>query len=140
MTAGFFDPDLRVETWFDLDLVPEAWFDIDLIQSDTGADTTAPVPSVSPSKTRISRVTGFDTTVLTITADEPVIEYQIRRVSAGAQAITDGQLIEQNTMTATTSFSPDVTDDELVAAIGSATDGNYLIKVFVKDVAGNWSI
>lgn len=39
--------------------------------------------------------------------------------------------------TGVTSFTTTITDDELVA--GGGVEGNNLLKVFVKDAAGNWS-
>jgi len=37
-----------------------------------------------------------------------------------------------------TQFTATLTDDELVAA--GAVEGNNVLKVFVKDAAGNWSL
>jgi hypothetical protein len=88
--------------------------------------------------TKISRVVGKDSLNLTVTADEAFVEYQIRRVSSSADPVTSGSLLEQATISSTTSYSMNITDDELIAA--AAVEGSNTLKVFVKDAAGNWSV
>lgn len=103
-------------------------------------DTTAPTPDiVSFAGSRISRVSGKDASTFTITADEAFVEYKIKIVSDAGDPHTAGVLVEQATVASTTSTGVDVTDDEIVAAEGSVVDGPKLVKVFVKDAAGNWS-
>ena len=101
-------------------------------------DIVAPVLSVdSVDATRISRVPGKDAVNVTFTAGEAFVEYEVRRVSSTADGRAMGSQVEMATVSARTSHSIVITDDELIAA--SAVEGTNLLKVFVKDAAGNWS-
>jgi len=104
-----------------------------------GGDTVAPgaitITDVTASK--ISRVAGKDALDVSFTADEAFVEYQLRRVTAESDPIGSGTLVEQATVSARTAHSATITDDELLAAAG--TEGTNVLKVFVKDAAGNWS-
>jgi len=109
------------------------------VQPPAAGDTTPPTVSLTgAATTRISRQSGKDTSGFTITADEEFVAYEIRSVPSGASPVTAGDLIETATHAATTEKAVDVTDAELEAAVGAA-EGNYVIKAFVKDAAGNWS-
>ena len=102
-------------------------------------DTTAPgtINVTGVSVTKISRVAGKDVVNATVTADEAFVEYMVRKVSSGSDTRTMGTLVEQATIASTTSFAFSITDDELIA--GAGAEGSNLLKVFVKDAAGNWS-
>lgn len=104
------------------------------------SDSTPPgainITGITTSK--ISRVVGKDSLDFTVSADEAFVEYQIRRVSSSADPITAGSLLEQATIPSTTSYSMNITDDELIAAAG--VEGSNTLKVFVRDAAGNWSL
>lgn len=101
------------------------------------ADTTPPIPNVtSVATTKISRVVGKDAANVTFTADENFVEYEVRRVPLTTSGRV-GTLIETAVVSARTSHTITITDDELIAASG--TEGSNLLKVFVKDAAGNWS-
>ena len=113
-----------------------------LLQEDV---TTPPTPNITagPTKTRISRVAGQDSFTVDWQADEDFAHYQLRVVpSAGSTYVEGAQLeLDENPAsggTATTTYTATVTDDEMVAA--SATEGANLIKIFVQDLAGNWSV
>lgn len=104
------------------------------------SDTTSPVVTVvSVSKTKISRISPQDFTDVQFSADENFVEYQIRVVPANDSLVTAGTLIESGLMSGNsgTQYTKTITDDELVAA--SSPDGSKIIKIFVKDAAGNWS-
>ena len=102
-------------------------------------DTTAPgnINVTGVTATKMSRVTGKDAIDATFTADEAFVEYMIRKVSAAGDTRLMGTLVEQATVASRTSHTTTITDDELVAATGA--EGTNLLKVFVKDAAGNWS-
>jgi hypothetical protein len=102
-------------------------------------DTTPPgaINVTVQTVSKISQVAGKDSTDITFTANENFVEYQIRRVSSGADNVAMGTLVEGTTVTARGEHTVTITDDELIAASGS--EGSNLLKVFVKDAAGNWS-
>jgi len=102
------------------------------------SDTTAPIPTVTVvDVTKISRVVGKDVVNVTFTTDEAFVEYEIRRVSSGSDSQAAGNQVEAATVSSRTSHSIAITDDELVAA--AAVEGSNTLKIFVKDVVGNWS-
>jgi hypothetical protein len=104
----------------------------------SSTDTTAPTANLgTPTRTKISRVVGRDLTTFDITSDEAFVEYQLRVVPLSSSARNEGTLLEGSTISSTSSFSVDISDDELIAAGG--LEGNNVIKAFVKDAAGNWS-
>jgi hypothetical protein len=87
----------------------------------------------------MSRVPGFDATDIIFQSDEAFVEYQIRVVPDADALVTDGSLVEQasGSWNAFQSVTVTLTDDELVAA--QAVEGDNMIKIFVRDAAGNWS-
>ena len=103
-----------------------------------GGDVIAPTATVTiVDVTKISRVSGKDVVGVTFTTDEDFVEYEVRRVSSGSDSRAAGNQVETATVSARSSHTISVTDDELVAA--SAVEGANILKVFVKDAAGNWS-
>jgi hypothetical protein len=101
-------------------------------------DTTPPITTLgTPTRTTISRVPPYDFSDVTIAANEPFVEYMLRRVPAETSTRIEGGLIETAVVAATTSLTATITDDELVAA--GATEGPNWVKGFTKDSAGNWS-
>lgn len=94
--------------------------------------------TVSPTRTKISQVSGFDATVLSFTVDEDYRGYQIRIVPSNASTVNDGTLLESGSGgLADVAREVTITDDELIAA--SAGDGSKIVKVFAQDMAFNWS-
>lgn len=106
------------------------------------ADTTPPVPDITvTTATRMSRQVGKDSSDITFTSDEAFVEYQIRKVTNASDNIAQGALVETATVSSRSSHTVTITDDEIVAADGgSAIDGAKMLKVFVRDAAGNWSV
>lgn len=112
-------------------------------------DTTAPVPNitVAASPTKISKVATFDTSTLTWRADTAIQAWKIKVVSNASDAHTAGVAIP------TTAGSTAMTGGALAAATdqistikgtdlesASAGDGAKIVKIFVQDAAGLWSV
>lgn len=122
------------------------------IASDTiTLDTTAPVPNVTvgPDVSRISKVAGKRTATFSWSADAPFEEYKVKVVTSSADAHTAGTVVPttngSTNMTgaaggyaAGTNITSSIDGRDLEAA--SPGDGTKVIKVFVRDVAGNWSV
>lgn len=103
------------------------------------ADTVAPIATItSVQRSKISDKTGVNSTDINFTVNEPFNAYEVRLVSStGAQKNT-GTLIESGGAGAAgTPITVTITYAEAVAA--GALEGNNIIKIFVQDVAGNWS-
>lgn len=104
------------------------------------ADTTAPTVTITagPTRTRMSRQAGADSTDITFESNEAFTAYQVRVVPNSGSAQSAGTLLESGGAgAANTPVVVTVTDDELVAA--SAVEGSNVLKVFTQDAAGNWS-
>lgn len=118
---------------------------IDDINLDTSIPTvTTTVPDVS----KISKVVGKDTSSFTFQSSETFVEYKVKLVGATGSThdtgvkipVTNGSV---NT-SATGSFASSVVITVTVKALdlevaGATSDGNLIIKVFVKDASGYWS-
>lgn len=112
-------------------------------------DTTIPVVTViGPDVSTISKITGFKTATFTFTCDTSFNEWTVRVVPSQSSIHTAGTEIPNthgstnmhgNTETeANITISCSIDGEDLETA--SAGDGAKIIKVFVKDVAGNWSV
>lgn len=116
-------------------------------------DTTMPVVTVgTPSVSKISKVAGFRTATCTFQADTVFDEYQVRVVPATGSIVSAGTLIPTTNGSintsgsaggypATTNITVTIDGRDLETASGGAgNDGTKIVKVFVQDVADNWSI
>lgn len=112
-------------------------------------DTTAPVVTIStgPDYSTISEVLGFDTCAFSWSADEAIKAYKVCVVPANTSAQSAGIQIgttngSTNTsgaaVAANTTVSTTIKASDLKAA--SSGDGAKIIKVFVQDTVGNWSV
>lgn len=111
-------------------------------------DTTVPVATVSvaASPTTISKVASFDTTTFSFQADVAIQAWKVKVVPATGSVESAGTTIpttagSTNTtggsLAATTNQSVSIKGTDLETA--SAGDGAKIVKVFVQDLAGNWS-
>ncbi len=102
------------------------------------ADVLAPTPTVtSVDVSKISRVAGKDVAAVNFTTNEDFVEFEVRVVADAGSSRASGNQLETAVVGARSAHSITVTDDELVAAAGA--EGTNVLKVFVKDAAGNWS-
>lgn len=101
-----------------------------------GSDVVAPITAlVSSAKAKLSRIAGWDSTVISWSVDEPCQAWQVRQVASASDPVSQGTLlasgaaVDAGVQQQTTVLSSDLT----------AGDGAKLIKVFAQDLAGNWS-
>lgn len=110
--------------------------------------TLATVTITGPDKSKVSKVSGYNVINFSFTASEAFVEYKVCVVAATGAIHSAGTVIGttggSNNTSGTGSFSADtainvsIYGSDLEAA--SSGDGTKIIKVFVKDVAGNWSV
>lgn len=111
--------------------------------------TLAVVTVTGPDKARISKVAGYDTSVVNFTSTEVFDEYKVCVVSTSAAEEDEGTVIpttggSSNTSgnagdyPASTPIKVTIKAADLETASGG--DGAKVVKVFVKDKAGNWSV
>jgi hypothetical protein len=113
-------------------------------------DTIDPIVTITsgPDLTVISKILGKDTTHFSFRVNENFIEFKVRIVPSIASLVTAGVAIPVTggsyNMSGTGDFAGDIDINctlrgaDLAAAAGS--DGTYIIKVFARDRAGNWSV
>jgi hypothetical protein len=112
-------------------------------------DTTRPIVTITgPDVTKVSKQTGKAVASFSFSVDSVFVEYKVKVVAASGNAENTGTTIGTGSgstnMAATGSFAAStpisctVNGADLEAA--SSGDGAKIIKVFVKDQAGNWSI
>ena len=111
-------------------------------------DTTVPVITVSsgPEPTKVSKVSGKDTVTFAFQSDSALKAWKVKVVpssastegtgttiptTAGSTNMTGGALAKETNKTCT------IKGADLATAAGA--DGEYTIKVFGQDEAGNWS-
>ena len=112
-----------------------------------------PVVTVTgPDKSKISKVTGFDTAVISFMANVAFVEYKVCVVPAENSLVDAGALIPvaggsintSGTQTAESLFAADtainvtINGTDLESASGG--DGTKIVKVFVKDDRDIWSV
>lgn len=114
-------------------------------------DTTLPTVTVQsgPDVPRISKVTGKDKMQFTWQSNQQYDEYKVKVVPATNSIHTAGTQVPTTqgssnvggtagNYPATTNVTTEVDGEDVETA--SAGDGNKIVKVFVMDDAGNWSV
>ena len=115
----------------------------------TTLDTSVPVPTITgPDKSTISKVSGYNVAAFSFSVDSEFVAYEVRVVPANGSAHTAGKVIGttngstnmsgSGTFAANTAVNCTINAADLEAA--ESGDGAKIIKVFVKDAAGNWSV
>lgn len=125
-------------------------YNVSAVASDSiTLDTTRPTVTITgPDVTKISKQAGKDVASFSFTADVAFVEYKVKVVTSTGAAESTGTLIGtangSTNMSATGTFAAatviNATIDGADLEAASAGDGAKIIKVFVKDDAGNWSI
>lgn len=112
-------------------------------------DSSVPtVTIVGPDVAKISKVSGYNVSTFSFSADEGFDEWTVRVVpatdsihTAGTQIPTTGGSTNMSGTTptaASTAVNCTIYGADLESA--SAGDGVKIVKVFVKDLTGNWSV
>lgn len=114
-------------------------------------DTTVPVVTISsgPDRTKISTVSGYDTATFSFTSDSDFTEYKVKIVPSTSSTHDTGTQIGttngSTNMSGSGNFSADtpisctIKGADLSAAV-SGVNAAYVVKVFVKDTSGLWSV
>lgn len=111
-------------------------------------DTTIPVVTVTagPEPTKISEISSKNVAAFTFKVDSKIAKWVVKVVPSSASAHTAGVAIGEahgstgmagTTLEAETGKECAINGEDFAAAAGS--DGEYTIKVFAEDLAGNWS-
>lgn len=112
-------------------------------------DMTPPVVLVTgPDKSKISKIDTFNVAAISFTVDVDFVEYKVKVVPAESSLHDAGVLIGtehgSTNMSGTGEYkSTDAINCTINGADlegASSGDGTKIVKVFVKDAAGNWSV
>lgn len=112
-------------------------------------DTSVPVVAIiGPDVSKISKVSGYNVSAFIFSADVEFVEWSVRVVpstdslhDAGTEIPTTGGSTNMHgttTTTASTAVSCTIYGADLESA--SSGDGAKIVKVFVKEASGNWSV
>lgn len=113
-------------------------------------DTSVPAVTITgPDKSKISKVAGFNQSIINFMSDVAFVEYKVCVVPATSSAQDAGTLIgtthgsintsgDAGDYEASTNIQVTINGADLEAA--SAGDGVKIVKVFVKNAAGTWSV
>lgn len=117
-------------------------------------DTAVPVVTVTtPDRSKISKVSTFDTTVFTFSSDVAFMEYKVGVVpesssiqtqcaviptTAGSQNTSGTAASVEDAFPASTPITVTIKGTDLEAA--NSGDGTKIVKVFVRNDAGTWSV
>ena len=129
----------------------------DDVGNETGAvsdtitlNTAVPVVTVTgPDKSRISKTAGFNQSIFNFTADVAFAEYKVCVVPANSSTQDAGTVIPTTAGSSNTSGSagnyPAATNIQVTITgtdleTASPGDGAKIVKVFVKNEAGTWSV
>lgn len=113
-------------------------------------DTAVPVVAITgPDKSKISKVDGFNSAVISFTADVDFEEYKVCVVPASNSIQSAGVIIpiaagSENTSGTAGGYAADTNINVTIKGAdletASSGDGVKIIKVFVKNAAGTWSV
>lgn len=116
------------------------WDNINNNTAPASGDTTPPTPNLTTGDSKISDETGKDSYSYSFTVDEACQAYQIRVVDSSGDPFPAGNIVEAGGAVTTSSpATGTITYAELVAA-GMDAEGAKVLKVYVQDSAGNWSV
>ena len=117
-------------------------------------DTAIPTITVTgPDKAKISKVVGFDTSIVNFISDVEFVEYKVCVVpsttsthDAGVVIPTDNGSIntsgakgsDEEKFPADTNIQVTINGADLETA--SSGDGVKIVKIFVRNIAGSWSV
>lgn len=113
-------------------------------------NTTVPVVTITgPDKSKISKVTGFNTSIINFTSDVAFEEYKVCVVPQNNSTQDAGTVIGTTNGSLNTSGSDgdypaseniQVTINGADLEVASSGDGVKIVKVFVRNAAGTWSV
>ena len=113
------------------------------VSDDITLNTAVPVVTVTgPDKSKISKVSGFNKAIISFTADVEFAEYKVCVVPQNSSTQDAGAVIPTSggagSYPASTPIQVTILGADLETA--SSGDGVKIVKVFVKNAAGTWSV
>ena len=112
-------------------------------------DTAVPVVTITgPDKSKISKVETFNVAAISFTCDVDFVEYKVKVVPTTASLQDAGVVIGMTNGSTNMSGTGEYPDAQAIDCTinaadleaASAGDGEKIIKVFVRNAAGTWSV
>lgn len=112
-------------------------------------DIAVPVVTITgPDKSKISKVATFNVAAISFTCDVDFVEYKVKVVPATTSLQDAGVVIGTENGSTNMSGTGEYPDAQAIDCTinaadleaASAGDGNKIIKVFVRNAAGTWSV
>lgn len=112
-------------------------------------DTAVPVVTITgPDKSKISKVENFNVAAISFTCDVDFVEYKVKVVPATTSLQDAGVVIGTANGSTNMSATGEFPDAEAINCtitgadleVASAGDGEKIVKVFVRNAAGTWSV
>ena len=112
-------------------------------------DTAVPVVTITgPDKSKISKVENFNVAAISFTCDVDFVEYKVKVVPATTSLQDAGVVIGTANGSTNMSGTGEYPDAEAINCTingadleaASAGDGEKIVKVFVRNAAGTWSV
>jgi hypothetical protein len=112
-------------------------------------DSSLPTPNitVAAAPTTISKIATFDTSTVTWSPDEAIQAYKVKVVPSTGSLESAGTLIPTTAGSSNTSGGSVAAAGTVTTTIkgtdletASAGDGAKIVKIFIQDTAGNWSV
>lgn len=126
----------------------DVWNETAELSDSIELDTTVPAITISsgPEPTKVSKISGKRTVTFKFQSDSKLKAWKVKVVSSSSSTESSGTLIPitngSTNMTGTTlekETNEECTIDGRDLAEAAGSDGEYTVKVFGQDVAGNWS-
>lgn len=113
-------------------------------------DTKIPTVTVTnPDVNKVSKVSGKDTFSFAFSTDKDIVEYKVKLVGVINATHDTGTTIAKTNGSTNTSGTSSILESVMTTVTiksadlevaGASTDGQKIVKVFVKDTLGNWSV
>lgn len=127
----------------------DVWNETAELSDSIELDTTVPIITISsgPEPTKESKVEGKRTIAFKFQSDSKLKAWKVKIVPSEGSANTAGTLIAETngstnmsgtTLEKETNKEGTIDGRDLAVAVGA--DGEYIVKVFGQDLAGNWSV
>jgi hypothetical protein len=126
----------------------DVWNETAELSDSIELDTTSPIITISsgPEPTKVSKISGKRTVTFKFQSDSKLKAWKVKVVPSSASTESAGTLIGvtngSTNMTGTTlekETNEECTIDGRDLAEAAGPDGEYTVKVFGQDLAGNWS-
>jgi hypothetical protein len=124
----------------------DVWNESTVATDTITVDSTAPTVAVTNDVSRVSKIAGKSTATLTLTPDDDIQAWKVKVVPTSGASHTQGAPIPTTNGSTNMSGGASGLGVPINATIEGAdleiagVEGDNIVKAFVQDLAGNWSV